>query len=86
MVNDDTRPLCRYFYRKGCRKGDKCRFYHPPSITPTIRKEYDRERGRCYCGCQLKSIINNRYIRNDENDPLFFVVCSKTKKSMKKCG
>lgn len=84
-INDETRPLCRDFYRGKCRRNSKCRFYHPKVITPTIKKEFHRERGKCFCGSMLKSIRNNRFIRDDAEAPIFFMVCGRTRKSIKRC-
>lgn len=85
-----NRPLCRFFYDKKCRKGDRCRFYHPSVITPAITKERKRDPGLCYCGFYLKTVINRTPIRpngdsDDREKPLFLVVCGKTGKSMKRC-
>jgi hypothetical protein len=84
------RPLCRFFYDKKCRKGDRCRFYHPLAITPAITKERKREPGTCYCGSYLRTVINKTPIRtrsssDDSELPLFIVVCGKTGRSMKRC-
>ena len=88
------RPLCRFFYDKKCRKGDRCRFYHPLAITPAITKERKREPGLCYCGSRLRTVINRAPIRHrvgyrgdndDDGFPLFIVVCGKTGRSMKRC-
>lgn len=85
---DSSKPVCRQFVNQGkCRKHLKCRFYHPPVITPTIRKKATRNPGYCYCGSMLKYITNSRpYHRSDDKDtPTFFTVCSRTCRSIGKC-
>ena len=85
--DNPNRPLCRYFYDKKCRRGDRCRFYHPLSITPAITKERTRKLGMCYCGSYLKTVVNRTPIRRIEEDdhPLCIMVCGKTGRSMKRC-
>ena len=82
------RPLCRFFYDKKCRRGDRCRFYHPLAITPAITKERKRKSGFCYCGSYLKTVISRTRTQvgsEDDEYPLFIVVCMKTGRSMKRC-
>jgi hypothetical protein len=81
----DNSLLCRQFVNTGsCPRRNKCRFHHPQLITETIKKRAIREPGRCYCGAKQKTLVNNRKSRNTD-DLTFFVVCSRTMKSMKKC-
>lgn len=91
---DPSRPLCRDYYRHQCRKGNECLFYHPSKITSNIRKEYRRERGHCYCGAKSMTLMNkSRFMSSlptdtdstSYNKPNFFIVCGRTKKSMKRC-
>jgi hypothetical protein len=88
--NDISRPLCRDFINNNCKRGKLCLLYHPSLVTPIHKKHVRRELGHCYCGARQKNIINrNKYkITNDDNNrmiPSFYVVCSKTRKSMKFC-
>lgn len=91
---DSSRPLCRDYYRNKCRKGNECMFYHPSKITSNIKKEYRRERGHCFCGAKSMTLMNkSRFMSSlptdsdtaSYNKPNFFIVCSRTKKSMKRC-
>lgn len=86
--NDPTKPVCRSFVNQGiCRLRDGCRFYHPPHLTKTIKKKARREPGLCYCGAPQKKLVNKRQYRPGEDDamPIFYVVCSRTGKSMRRC-
>jgi hypothetical protein len=84
--------LCRAYYQilleKGnpirCPAGKNCGFRHPISVNQIDTEEYNRQLKRCYCGSFLKTIINKRAYLN-ENAPQFFVVCSKTLRSMRRC-
>lgn len=82
-------PICRQFVNRGsCLKGLKCKFYHPPTITDSIRRTTRRDFGFCYCGAIQRTIIKTRPYRSDDisNDgPTFFRVCGITGKSMKNC-
>lgn len=85
---DDKNPICRNFINRGkCKKGNRCRFYHPEIITESIKKKAKREPGCCYCGARQRTFVNNRLYRQDEGNTFttFFVVCGRTGKSMKKC-
>lgn len=69
-----------------CKKGDRCRFYHPDVIDESVIEDYNREPGRCYCGSSLRTLINQRAMREDETEPMpFFAVCGKTGKSISRC-
>lgn len=87
--DDDNNPVCRQFVNQGqCRKRKRCCFYHPPEITDTVIRNATRELGYCYCGAIQKRIINNRSRRTNrdgETSPMFFVICSRTGRSMKRC-
>ena len=86
--NDISRPICRQFVNQGsCRKKTRCYFYHPTVMTPIIKKKASRQLGSCYCGSIQRRIINKYgYRSNDGGDsPIFFVVCSRTGRSMKLC-
>jgi hypothetical protein len=82
-------PLCSYFMHGKCKKGDNCRLFHPPQNmigTSYVQKEFKRESGQCYCGSYLRTVLNrNPMRRTDEDSPTFYMVCSRTGKSMKKC-
>lgn len=78
-----TKTLCRRFYRGQCKKGNQCNFFHPKKITKNVTKEYNRESGHCYCGAVQKTIPNNH--RKDDEDPYFYVICSRTGRSMRRC-
>src|SRR5579864_2261337 len=83
--NDARLPVCREFVNQGrCRRGKKCRFYHPVKITPIIKKQTQRALGCCYCGAPQKCVMNTRSYRVGEDDsiPTFYVICSRTKRSM----
>lgn len=84
---DDTRPICRHFVNQGrCRRGNKCNFYHPEVICPIIQKKANRKLGHCFCGSPQRRLINNRSHRAGEyDDVIFFVVCSRTGRSMRYC-
>jgi hypothetical protein len=84
---DKSRPTCRHFLRGKCSYGLKCRFYHPAIITPVLERESTREFGFCYCGALQRTLINKRlYVLGESSDiPTFFIVCSKTGKSMRHC-
>jgi hypothetical protein len=85
---DPNNPVCRYFVNQNkCKKDKKCRFYHPPIITPIIRKEATREIGKCYCGANQKHVVNKKNYSptEDINTPTFFVLCGRTGRSMKLC-
>lgn len=63
-------------------------FYHPEVVTPTITQQARRQLGHCYCGSLRKRVINYRALRSRDSDdffPPFFVVCSRTGRSMKLC-
>jgi hypothetical protein len=82
---DKRQPVCRqYVNQQWCRKRLRCNFYHPLIITPTIKKKATRKLGHCYCGAPQKCLMNRKLLRKPE-DPTFFVVCSRTRRSMKKC-
>ena len=84
---DAKRPVCRQHVNQNrCRKGLKCNFYHPMDITPVIKKKATREFGFCYCGAVQKRLMNKRpFKHHNEDTPLFFVVCSRTYRSMNRC-
>lgn len=82
---DESRPVCRQFVNhKWCRKRLQCNFYHPLVITPLIKKKATRKLGHCYCGYPQRRLISRRLLRSSD-DNIFFVVCSRTGRSMKKC-
>lgn len=86
--NDPLNPICRQFVNQGtCRRRSNCRFYHPRVITDIIRRKAGRELGHCYCGSLQRKLINRRAfnIRDNERCPIFFVVCGRTGRSMKRC-
>ena len=86
--NDASKPICRQFVNQAkCRRKQKCRFYHPPVITRIIKRKATRELGFCYCGALQKKLLNKRAYRVGEDDdiPIFFVVCGRTGKSMRRC-
>lgn len=82
MDHSNNKPLCRHYIFGRCKRGDKCRFYHPPSVTYLVSQEIKRKSGHCFCGALLQAIV--RAI-GEEDDPLFYMVCSKTRKSIRKC-
>ena len=87
--DDPNRPVCRQFINQGkCQRRHHCGFYHPKTITPVIKKKARRELGHCYCGSPQRTVISGRNARVDEDGishPTFFIVCSRTGKSMRKC-
>lgn len=85
-INDSSRPTCRHYVRSICWRGEDCRFYHPPKNIPPVQLEISRQRGKCFCGSTFAVIPNKRRL-TDENvdEPNFFVVCGRTKRSMKRC-
>lgn len=91
--NDPNRPICRQYVNQGtCKKRKHCNFYHPKVVSNLITKKAKRELGCCYCGSPQKTIIGHRTINynryesaEDVPRPVFFRVCSRTGKSMKKC-
>lgn len=87
---DPNRPICRQYVNQGhCRRNNRCNFYHPKVMTRLIEKKAKREPGHCYCGSFQKTIIGNTTYRLEDginaSKPTFFVVCSRTGKSMRKC-
>lgn len=86
--NDSDNPVCREYVNQGnCHNKQRCRFYHPKRVTMKIRKKAKRAAGFCYCGYSLQCLVSSRTSRTGrrDSDPIFFSVCSRTKKSMKKC-
>jgi len=80
--NDPNRPVCRAFVNQGvCYKRWNCMFYHPKVITRNIKQNARREPGYCYCGSILRTIIRGR---RDEKLQ-YFVICSATSRSIKRC-
>jgi hypothetical protein len=84
--NNPAQPVCRNYVNKKCRKGINCRFYHPIKITPEIIASVTRKIGYCYCGSPQKCIINKKKYVPGGDTNIFFVICSRTKKSIKKCN
>lgn len=85
-TNNPSNPICRRLVDGKCKYDDECRFYHPPTITRTIRKKTAREIGKCFCGAGQTKLMNKKRWRDEDDDgPLFFVVCARTKRSMKRC-
>ena len=80
--NDPTRPICKRWLSGKCLK--KCLFYHPPIIDAYHIKHCKRQSRRCFCGALQKSILNRRAL-HDEDAPLYYVVCGRTRRSMKRC-
>jgi len=83
-----TKKLCRHYYsrllkgnRQNCPK--TCPFNHPLHVELKHTKEYNRQLGHCYCGAELKTIMCKK--RSNETQPLFFVVCGKTSRSIYRC-
>lgn len=83
-VDDPKRPECRHFVNGNCKRGRSCWFYHPKIITTPMRKNSKRELGKCYCGSSQLTLINKR-LAIDIDNPIFFVVCGRTRKSIKRC-
>jgi len=85
--NDPKNLVCRQFVNQGnCRSRKRCQFYHPKIITPIIKRKASRKLGYCFCGAQLMCVMNKKRYRIDDDDiPKFFVLCSKTRRSMKLC-
>jgi hypothetical protein len=86
VINDKVRGVCRQYILQGkCEyPPGKCGFRHPQPITKRDMLEAKREIGRCYCGASQRTIISSR-VRTLEEPRPFFVVCSKTGKSMTRC-
>lgn len=72
---------CRDFLKGNCKR-QRCRFYHPKIVTIDIQKERDRQLGYCFCGAKLRSTMNHK---GKDDDPIFYVVCSRTSRSMRRC-
>jgi hypothetical protein len=84
--NNINSPICRQFVNQGkCRWQKKCHFYHPKIITPIIKKKTQRKLGCCYCGSLQRRFLNKRGHHIGDDIPTFFVVCSRTGRSMKLC-
>jgi len=77
--------LCRDHVLDVCCRKEKCKFEHPDIITPDMRQKCLRDIGRCYCGCSLKTITKRYRSFIDEDDNIFFCVCSRTNKSIESC-
>lgn len=79
--------LCRQYYSRKLvglsnRCPKQCKFYHPSNVKDAHTKEYKRELGTCYCGSELKTVVRH----DTQNDtPIFFQVCSRTRKGMSRC-
>lgn len=74
-------PICRAYVNCGfCKYQDKCKFYHPQIITKIIKRKAQRELGYCFCGAPQKCIMYKNTL-----DITFYMVCSRTGKSMKRC-
>ena len=84
-----TKNLCKRYYGrlltgKGQTCPQACSLYHPLKVTNQGTKEYNRKLGRCYCGSELMTVICHKN-RFNEKEPRFFVICSKTRRSMRGC-
>ena len=83
------KTLCRRYYgyrlkgRSNYKCNNKCRLYHPDTITPNDTQEYNRELGQCYCGSYLKTLLIDK--SNDMEKPLFIVICGRTWKGISRC-
>ncbi len=81
--------ICRHFVNGKCKYGDTCRLYHPNAIqinTLYVQKEIKRKPGQCYCGAYLRTILNRSPLLTiSEDKPKFFMICTKTGRSMYKC-
>ena len=84
--------LCRQYYSRKLaglsnRCPKQCQFYHPSSIKSGYTKEYNRELGTCYCGSELITIVrhDSQNQNQNTNGPVFFRVCSRTRKGMLRC-
>lgn len=83
-VDDPSKPICRYFVKSRCKRGRKCRFYHPKKITPIITRKATKKLGYCYCGAKQITLVNKSLWKEDD-EKIFFVVCGRTRKSIKRC-
>lgn len=86
--HDMLRPVCRQFVNQGrCSRNLKCRFYHPPKVTKTIKRLASREPGHCFCGAPQRILLNKKGFQVGESEeiPTFFAVCGRTGRSMRKC-
>lgn len=97
MSQRSSKPLCRSYYKRKlaganinrCSQGKICKFDHPASISSAHTSDFNRELRRCYCGSELKTIISSQppiYNQSGEDvSSIFFVVCGRTRKSIKRC-
>ena len=88
--DDPNRPICRQYVNQGrCNKRKHCNFFHPKVVTRVIEKRARREPGYCYCSAPQRTIISNSSYRPHDGEsaprPAFFVVCSRTGRSINKC-
>ena len=86
-VNDPSRSVCRHFVKGKCNYKERCRFFHPQKITQPMKKRALKELGKCYCGAVQTTLINKTLWKHseDEDRPQFFVVCGRTRRSIKRC-
>lgn len=80
--NDPNRPVCKNFVKHGnCKKNNKCHYYHPRVITPSLKQDAKRKVGYCFCKAPLRTIISTKNPGTFE----YFIICSRTNRSMKRC-
>ncbi len=84
-----VKPICRQFVLTGkCHIMHRCIYDHPSTINENIKRKARRSIGCCHCGSSLKRVMNQTSFKLDSNGtlrPIFYVLCSRTNKSMKKC-
>lgn len=88
--NKPIKHICKCHVNKKHRcSNTKCKFNHHThtTIASSINKTSNRQIGYCYCGAKQKRFFNKRNSRSIDNKkiPIFFIVCSRTRRPIKYC-
>jgi len=78
-------PICRDYVKGICKRGKRCRFRHPIPINNEARKRASRQIGCCFCGAPQTCFVKKSFRFEGDDSPMFYVVCSRTKRSMRLC-
>ena len=79
-------PICRDWVLKGnCKRGNRCRFRHPVPVGIEAKRRATRPIGRCFCGAPQACFVRKIYRDESDDRPTFYIVCGRTKKSMRRC-
>lgn len=84
--HDSSNPICKDFVKGRCKRKHNCKFYHPLRIDRISLLQAGRKSGECFCGAPLIKVVKKRYNTGEDRElPLFFCLCSRTKRSIKRC-